>query len=160
MPLRTLTLNSGPFPPPALPGFDGTAGLSATPSGPACPSRASGWESRVPPPGVSRVASDPLCGHAVAITPVGPLGRIAREADLSPPLLPQRLRPSPFLWRVGSHIIRFEACSAFTHVTACLLAGPLNDPFHRRLRRLRYLHRRSDCYRLERPELPGGSCTR
>src|SRR3954471_19043981 len=104
-----------------------------------------------PPPGVSRVASDPLCRHAVAITPVGPLGRIAREADLSPPLLPQRLRPSPFLWRVGSHIIRFEACSAFTRVTACQLAESLNDPFHQRLRRLRYLHRRSDCYRLERP---------
>jgi hypothetical protein len=25
--------------------------------------------------------------------------------------------------RVGSHIARFEACSAFTRVTACLLAG-------------------------------------
>ena len=29
--------------------------------------------------------------------------------------------PRP-LARVGSHISRFEACSAFTHVTACLLA--------------------------------------
>jgi hypothetical protein len=27
--------------------------------------------------------------------------------------------------RVGSHIAPFEACSAFTHVTACLLAEPL-----------------------------------
>jgi hypothetical protein len=35
-------LNSGPFPRPELPGFVGTAGLSATPAGPACPSRASG----------------------------------------------------------------------------------------------------------------------
>src|SRR3954464_11634989 len=42
MPLRALVLNSGPFPPPALPGLDGTSGLSATPGGPACPSRASG----------------------------------------------------------------------------------------------------------------------
>ena len=33
---------SGPFPPPALPGFTGTTSLSATPYGPACPSRASG----------------------------------------------------------------------------------------------------------------------
>src|SRR5262245_55818972 len=48
MPLRTLTLNSGPFPPPVLPGFDGTVGLSATPVGPAWPSRASGWELRAP----------------------------------------------------------------------------------------------------------------
>ena len=38
----------------------------------------------------------------------------------------------------------------FTCVTACLLAGPPSGPLRRRLRRLRYLHRRSDCYRLER----------
>ena len=46
---------SGPFPPPALPGLDGTMDLSDSPSGPACPSRASGWLTQ-PPPGVSRVA--------------------------------------------------------------------------------------------------------
>ena len=33
-----------------------------------------------------------------------------------------------------------------------------SDPFHRRLRQFRYLHHRSDCYRLER-QLPGGNCT-
>ena len=38
--------NQGPFPLPALPRFPGTAGLSATPNGPACPSQAAGW--RVP----------------------------------------------------------------------------------------------------------------
>jgi len=32
------------------------------------------------------------------------------------------LRPSPKSWRVGSCINVFEACSAFTHVTACMLA--------------------------------------
>jgi hypothetical protein len=37
------------------------------------------------------------------------------------------------------------------HVTACLLAESLNDPLHRRLRPLRYLHSRFGCYRLERP---------
>jgi len=26
------------------------------------------------------------------------------------------------VWRVGSHVALFEACSAFTRVTACLLA--------------------------------------
>jgi hypothetical protein len=41
-------LNSGPFPRPALPGVLGTTGLSATPGGPAWPSRASGWEPRTP----------------------------------------------------------------------------------------------------------------
>ena len=50
---------SGPFPPPALPGFTGTASLSATPYGPACPSRASGW-CLYTTAGASRVASDLL----------------------------------------------------------------------------------------------------
>jgi len=158
MPLRTLTLNSGPFPPPALPGFDGTAGLSATPGGPACPSRESGRESRTP-----TAWGFPCCLGSPVPTcrrhyPGGIVG-FGRFSGCDPPF-PRRLRPSPFLWRVVSHIIRFEACSAFTHVTACPLAGSLNDPFHRRLRRSRYLHRRSDCYRLERPELPGGGYTR
>ena len=49
------------------------------------------------------------------------------------------------------HIAFFEACSAFTYVTACLFARSHNDPLHQRLRRLRCLRRRSDCYRLERP---------
>ena len=64
----------------------------------------------------------------------------------------QRRRPSPYDRRVGSHITCFEACSAFTRVTACLLAeSPDATLLHRRLRRIRYLLRRSDCYRLERP---------
>ena len=33
-----------------------------------------------------------------------------------------QLRPSPKSGRVGSCVSRFEACSAFTHVTACMLA--------------------------------------
>src|SRR5215831_6894393 len=33
-----------------------------------------------------------------------------------------RRRPSLLFRQVGSRITRFEACSAFTHVTACLLA--------------------------------------
>ena len=37
------SLNSDPFPPPELLGFPGTTSPSATPGGPACPSRASGW---------------------------------------------------------------------------------------------------------------------
>jgi site-specific DNA recombinase len=39
---RTSVLNSGPFAPPELPGFTATTSPSATPVGPACPSRASG----------------------------------------------------------------------------------------------------------------------
>jgi hypothetical protein len=35
----------------------------------------------------------------------------------------------------------------------------VREPFHRRLQRFCYLHRRSACYRLER-QLPGGTRTR
>ena len=47
--------------------------------------------------------------------------------------LPQRQRPSPKFRRVGSRITLFEACSAFTHVTACILAESPCDPLHQRL---------------------------
>jgi hypothetical protein len=142
---------SGPFPPRALPRFDSTMNLSDSPSGPTCPSRASGWVAH-PPLGVSRVASDLLVQTCRRHYPGGTVAGI-----ISLPWQPRR-RPSPWYGRVGSHISIFEACSAFTRVTACLFAGPLFGPFHRRLRRFRYLHRRSDCYRLER-KLPGGNCT-
>lgn len=52
--------------------------------------------------------------HADATTPAGPLDVVAR--------LVQRSRPSLYLRQVGSHIARFEACSAFTLVSACMLA--------------------------------------
>jgi hypothetical protein len=142
---------SGPFPPRTLLRFDSTMNLSDFPGGPAWPSRASGWVS-LPPSGISRVASDlrvQTCRRHY------PGGTVAGIASLPCPL---RQRPSPCYGRVGSHIMLFEACSTFTRVTACLLAGPPNGPLHRRLRRYRYLHRRSDCYRLER-NLPGGNCT-
>ena len=65
--------NQGSFPPPALPGFIGTTSLSVTPVGPACPSRASGWESsacsrHLGLPVLSEVSS---CLHAAAYTPAG-----------------------------------------------------------------------------------------
>src|SRR5262249_29784333 len=114
--LRTLALNRGPFPPPAFPGLDGTMGLSASPGGPACPSRASGWLTH-PPPGVSRVAFRSPCADMPA-----PLPRRDRRRDrVAPrkataaafPQCPRGRLPQP------NH---FEACSAFTHVLACLLA--------------------------------------
>ncbi len=73
-------------------------------------------------------------------------------------LLPQRRRPSPFASRVGSRITLFEACSAFTHVSAHILAESPGDPLHRRLRRCRYLRLRSDCFRLWQ-HLSGGTLT-
>jgi len=126
--------------------------LSDSPSRPACPSRASGWTSRRPRLGVSRVASDLPVQTCRRHYPGGTAGGIVSlPGNLRP-------RPSPSLCWVGSHIRCFEACSAFTRVTACLLAEPLNGPLHQRLRQFRYLHYRSDCYRLER-KLPGGNCT-
>jgi len=43
--------------------------------------------------------------------------------------LSRQRRPSPLCDRVGSHIILFEACSAFTHVTACMRAESPMRPF-------------------------------
>jgi hypothetical protein len=131
--------------------FSGTRNLSDSPNGPACLSRASGW-AHTPTAGVSRVAFVLLVQTCRRHYPGGTAGEIR--------LLPwnQRRRPSPILGWVGSHIFRFGACSAFTHVTACLLAEPLTGPFHRRLRQLRYLRYRSDCYWLEQ-QLPGGNYT-
>jgi len=85
-----------------------------------------------------------LCIHAVATTPAETLGAVIH--------LPQRHRPSPLHGRVGFRIGLFEACSAFTPVTACMLAkSPKATLYIEVLQRLCYLHRRFDCYRLERP---------
>ena len=65
-------------------------------------------------------------------------------------------RPSPITRWVGSCITCFEACSAFTHVMACTLAKSPSDPLHRKLRQLRCLRRRFDCYRVERTSSRAG----
>src|SRR5499433_2678954 len=64
--------------------------------------------------GTSRVAYGPLCLHAVANTPAGQMETCSLVRF-------HQLRPSPKSGRVGSCINVFEACSAFTHVTACML---------------------------------------
>ena len=57
--------------------------------------------------------------------------------------------------RVGLCIVLFEACSAFTRVTARTLAlPPMRGTLTRRLQTFRHLHACSGCFRLER--LPGG----
>jgi len=67
-----------------------------------------------------------------------------------------RQRPSLCNSQVGSCDCCFGACSAFTHVMACTLAGSPSDPFHRKLRQLCYRHCRFDCYRVERTSSRAG----
>jgi hypothetical protein len=147
-PLRTLVLNSGPFPPPELPGFLGTTSLSVTPVGPACPSRASGWESRAPTDGVSRVAVVLRMSACRRHYPGGTPGS-CRFSGCNP--------HSPS----GCGLPRFTGGSASTlnlsrPARRSLALRPADspsrcdDPFSRRLRRFRCLHRRSDSFRLER----------
>ena len=45
---------------------------------------------------------------------------------------PNRRRPSPYCRRVGSRIAHFEACSAFTHVPACMVAELINAALRHR----------------------------
>ena len=58
--------------------------------------------------------------------------------------------------QVGACDCLFGARSAFTHVMACTLAESLNDPLQRKLRQLRCLRRRFDCYRVERTSSRAG----
>jgi len=67
-----------------------------------------------------------------------------------------RLRPSLCNSQVGSCNCFFGACSAFTHVMACTLAESPSDPLHRKLRQLRCLRCRFDCYRVERTSSRAG----
>ena len=98
----------------------------------------------------SRVASISLYTRATVTTPAEwRVAYVARfTSHVSLPLLSLK---------VGFRIILFEACPTFT--ARC---GPRvrrvtsRNPLRRRLRPSRYLHDRSDGYRLER-QLPGGS---
>src|ERR1035437_6172416 len=67
-----------------------------------------------------------------------------------------RLSPLPAAFPLGSCNCFFGACSAFTHVTACTLAESPSDPLHRKLRQLRCLRCRLDCYRVERTSSRAG----
>jgi hypothetical protein len=61
--------------------------------------------------------------------------------------------------RVGSRIIHFGTCSAFTHVAACILAkSPKVTLYTEELFSHRIPRGRSDCFRLER-QMPGGIFT-
>jgi AraC-like DNA-binding protein len=79
-----------------------------------------------------------------------------RSDEACPLVYLHRLRPSLCNSQVGSCNCFFGACSAFTHVMACMLAESPCDPLHRRLRQLRCLRCRFDCYRVERTSSRAG----
>ena len=83
-------------------------------------SRSAGWSAHASTAGASRVASVlrlRACPHHYP-------GRIDRDGSLAPlGGFPSRHRPSLDTRRVGSCIDCFGACSVFTRVRACLLAG-------------------------------------
>ena len=142
--------DQGSFPRPALPGFIGTATLSATPRDRFRASRRHRWPAplRQPLRGASRVAHVPSSAHAVATTPAEPLG-------VHVVLLPQRRRPPRIPGGSASALPFSRPARRSLLVTACALAESLRTLFHRKLQPLRCLRGRSDCYRLERPS-PGG----
>ena len=149
-----LALNSGPFPRPALPGVLGTAGLSATPPGPACPSRESGWRSRA-----STRQGFPCCVGSPLQTchrqyPGGTTG-LRRFAGCDPQFPSDGGLPRFHGGSAPTSSLSGPARRSLTLRPACS-RGRLGDPFHRRLRRSCCLHRRSDCYRLERPRCRTG----
>ena len=104
------------LPPPALPGLRGTTSPSATlPARPAPHGVPVGV--CAPPTGLPVLLPSPSF-HACHRQYPGGTGRCVRRS------LPGQWQPSPAYGRVGSRIPSFEACSAFTHVVARMVAGP------------------------------------
>jgi hypothetical protein len=100
--------------------------------------------------GAFRVASGLLCLHAIAITPAGPMELVRSSISIVSGLPCVTVRSAPAT-------LFFGACSAFTYVMACTLAELPCDPLHRKLRQLRCLHCRFDCYRVERTSFRAGA---
>ena len=115
---------SGSFPPLALPSFSSTYDPVRLP--PAPPSCDDVEAATLPDTGLPQLPGSPF-QHAVPITPMDRNGCVCR-------LLPCPPRPSPLFRRVGVHDFTFEACSGFTHVTACRIAQPPKAAFVTRLR--------------------------
>ena len=87
--------------------------------------------------------------HAAALYPGGPARCVHR-------CLPLSRWPSPSYCRVGVHVTLFEASSSVHLCYGLHLRGiTIRDPFHRRLRRLRCLRRRFDCYWASDPSQAG-----
>ena len=89
------------------------------------------------------------CRHAVATTPAGPPEPCARYCSSDYGLPRNSVGAAPAL-------TFFEACSAFTRVTACRLAKSPYATLYTEHRRLCCLYRRSDYCRVERSSSRAG----
>ena len=113
---------SGPFPQPALPGFDG----HTTPSDSRHGRRLRDVEAAT----LAGDGSPPITRATFPNVPCPLPRRIERvRVSIASPLI----QPSPNGRRVGIRIVTFEACSGFTHVTARRIAQPPKAAFVTRL---------------------------
>ena len=87
------------------------------PAGPACPSRGPGCRVH----GTARASRVATLSIFHACRRQYPGGNRPVRSSLR---FPAGRRPSPVYRRVGFRIMRFEACSAFTRVPACMVAEP------------------------------------
>ena len=99
--------------------------------------------------GVSRVASGPLCLHAVATTPAGPmeLVRSCYSTVIGLPRFSGGSAPALPVSRPAQHSLTLRPARSPSR--RC-------DPLHQRLQRLHCFHRCSDCYRVERTSSRAG----
>ena len=116
----------------------------------------------------------PLAGCPLRLPPLSPSASRASCAflrcmlSLSTPVELQSAFVTGFLCNIGLPRVSVGSASttsvsrphrAFTCVTACIFAGSPSDPFHQRLRRIRFLLRRFDCYWASDPSQVGLSPT-
>ena len=90
-----------------------------------------------------------LCMHVVTNTPAGPMEAVRSYSSISGGLPHLHGGSAPALG-----VSRPARCSLTLQPTCS--RSRLNGPLHRRLRRLRYLCRRCDCYRVERTSSRAG----
>ena len=113
---------SGPFPQPALPGFNGHTTLSDSRHG----RRLRDVEAAT----LALDGSPPVTTNHPTDVPCPLPRRIAWvRVSIASPLI----QPSPNGRRVGIRIVAFEVCSGFTHVTAHRIAQPPKAAFVTRL---------------------------
>ena len=111
----------GPFPPPALPGFTGTTGLSATLSGPTLSSRVVGW--RVP----RHRQGFPCCAHPPLPCVPPPLPRRNRSVLAS--LTSRPLAAFPVIQAGRLPHYPFRGLRGVHDIAALMVAEPPGRPF-------------------------------